>query len=576
MRLKLTLNRPSGQTHPAVDLLVTVDTTVTVGELAEAIGRRDPLVPISIPESGVTLAVHDGAAQRALRHDATVADAGIRSGQTVAVVKRTDKVTEVSDASAVLVVEDGPDTGQEFSLGPGASYIGRRKDNTVRLSDPQVSNQHVRITISDVAEIVDLGSSNGVLIGGDAVPRAIVGPTDRITLGETTLRVVMRGGGANRTAPTVEFNRRPRLDIVYKGIEFEAPEPPTPPDKGRFSIAAVAAPILMGGVMYLVTKNLFSILFIAMSPMMMIGSVMEQRVLAKRTLKEATEAFREALRDLNSELTAARDAEIVRRQAEYTSITELAPAAIHRGEMLWTMRADRRAFLDTRLGTARLLSRNSVKMPSKGKSLPDLWQELVDLRNAFLYVDAVPAVASLTEQGALGIAGPRAAALGVARSVVAQLAVLHSPAEVVIAAALSSGTAAAWDWIKWLPHTSSDHTPITVDNVVSTPGAILRLVSELEDLVAKRAEDSQPDVQPVPAIVLLVEDDSPIERSRLVTLAECGPASRVHVVWVAPSVASLPAACRVFVDIDPSSAHIANVGYVSAGEPAVLDRDRIA
>ena len=423
MRLKLTLTRPQTTSAPAADILVTVDTTVTVGELAEAIGRRDPVAPISIPDVGVTLAVLDAGAQRALRHDATVADAGLRSGQTVGIVRRPDaqQETEIADAAAVVTVFEGPDTGREFNLGPGASYVGRRRDNHVRLSDPLVSNQHARITIGDTVEVVDLGSSNGVLIGGDAVARAAVGPNDHITLGDTVLRITVRGGvSANRNAPTVEFNRPPRVDIVYSGVEFEAPEVPTPPDKGRFSISAVLAPILMGGVMYLITGNLFSILFIALSPMMMIGSVIEQRALAKRTLREQTEAFHEELGQLNENLIGGARNEVDGRRAEHTSIAELATVAVHRGTMLWTMRPDRRGFLDVRLGTATLPSRNSVKLPSKGKSILPLWQELLDVRDQFLTVDAVPAVASLAEHGAVGIAGARPAALALARSVLAQ------------------------------------------------------------------------------------------------------------------------------------------------------------
>ncbi len=571
MRLKLTLNRPANSAA-AADVLITVDTTVTVGELAEAIGRRDPVSPIKIPDGGVTLAVQDGSAQRPLRHDATVADAGLRSGQTVAVVKRPNKpaAEEIGDASAVLAVVDGPDAGREFNLVLGASYIGRRKDNTVQLADPLVSNQHARITVGDTIEIVDLGSSNGVLIGGDPVARAIVGPNDEITLGDSVMRVVMRGGvGPNRSAPTVEFNRPPRLDIVYKGTEFEAPEVPTPPDKARFSISAIAAPILMAGLMYALTGNILSILFVAMSPVLMIGNTMEQRMLAKRALREATEAYHAALGSLQDELDQARTDEVTGRRAEHTSIVELAPAALHRGTLLWTMRPDRRGFLDVRLGTATLPSRNSVKMPSKARSLPDLWQELVDLRDQYTHVEAVPAVGSLRESGSLGIAGGRTAALGVARSVIGQLVLLHSPAEMVLLGAMSSTSARDWDWLKWVPHTSSDHTPIKTDNLASSPGSVLRLVSELEDLLARRAEDSKDDELPLPSIVLLIEDDAPIERSRLVSIAEQGPAQGIHVVWVATSVARLPAACGVFVELNASDPARGTIGYLSTGEPAV-------
>ena len=379
----------------------------------------------------------------------------------------------------------------------------------------------------------------------------------------------------NAGAPTVEFNRSPRLDLVYAGVELDGPEVPTPPDKQRFSIAAVLTPILMGGVLYLVTKSLFSILFIAMSPMMMLGSVMEQRILGKRSLAEAIAAFHEALARLRDDLTSAREAEVVGRRAEYPVVTEAVTAVSQRNNLLWTRRPDRRAFLDIRLGTATLPSRNAVKMPQRGKALPPLWDELVQLKDEFAQVDHVPTVAGFREHRALGVAGPRDRALDVARAIVIQLAVLHSASEVVIGAALSGSTTTDWEWLKWLPHVTSDHSPLPSDTVASSPAPLLRLVAELEDLLEQRSSaDRSPSAEGadqglVPAVVILVEDDAPIERSRLVELAERGPDHGIHLLWVAGSVSRLPAACGAFVDVAVSDPGAALLGYTTSGEPAI-------
>ncbi len=76
---------------------------------------------------------------------------------------------------------------------------------------------------------------------------------------------------------------------------------------------------------------------------------------------------------------------------------------------------------------------------------------------------AVPVTAGLREAGALGIAGPRARLVGLARAVVAQLAALHSPdtLELVL---ISSDRArpleertADWSWLGWLPHLRPAH-----------------------------------------------------------------------------------------------------------------------
>ena len=87
-----------------------------------------------------------------------------------------------------------------------------------------------------------------------------------------------------------------------------------------------------------------------------------------------------------------------------------------------------------------------------------------------------------------------------------------------------------------------------------------------------------------PTILVLVEDDAPLDHSRLVGLAEHGWRFGVYVLWLAHEVTSLPAACRTFVEV--GHAHdLGAVGYVHSGtrvDPVALellqeaDADRLA
>lgn len=76
---------------------------------------------------------------------------------------------------------------------------------------------------------------------------------------------------------------------------------------------------------------------------------------------------------------------------------------------------------------------------------------------------AVPVTVGLREAGSLGLAGPRARLMGLARSVVAQAAALHSPADLEIVL-ISTDRARpleerkeAWSWLGWLPHVRPGH-----------------------------------------------------------------------------------------------------------------------
>src|SRR5437899_488012 len=80
-------------------------------------------------------------------------------------------------------------------------------------------------------------------------------------------------------------------------------------------------------------------------------------------------------------------------------------------------------------------------------------------------------------------------------------------------------SAPAWSWLTWLPHTTSAHSPVHQRHLVSTIGDAVALVSSLEELLERRLSTKDS----VPAVVVLVDDEAPVERSRLVELAERGP-----------------------------------------------------
>lgn len=65
---------------------------------------------------------------------------------------------------AELVIEEGPDTGQRFSLKP-STRLGRAADNEIVLRDPQVSRHHAVISFTGAEYVIsDLGSANGTRV----------------------------------------------------------------------------------------------------------------------------------------------------------------------------------------------------------------------------------------------------------------------------------------------------------------------------------------------------------------------------------------------------------------------------
>ncbi|MEU0880527.1 FtsK/SpoIIIE domain-containing protein [Lentzea sp. NPDC005914] len=556
MKIKFTLARSGGT---SVDLMATVDAATTVGDLAAHLVRADPVSGQPVP-GRVTLSIA-GRDQRSLDPHLHVGGSGLRSGAVVSIARGGEDYADprTGDAAVVEVVE-GPDAGRKFPLHRGTSVIGREPGCEVRLTDPLVSRQHARLTIADIAQITDLGSANGVQLGGAAVSRSVLRPGDRVRVGDTELQVRVLHATPAADDAAVAFVRSPRLDRRYEGVEQFAPEPPRRPQRERFPIVPLIAPVLMGAVLYLITKSVMSLAFVALSPLMIVGYGVESMLAGRSAFKKATAAFRAELVELAEEAGEANRAEVSARCAEHPSLADCTAAAREGGQLLWTRRPDGHGFIEIRLGTGRLPARNFITLPDP-RGLPrELWTELVTRTESFSFVDGVPVVARPAEHGGVGVAGSRPAALAAARALVAQLAVLHSPAELVLTGFASAQTSVDWDWVKWLPHTTSPHSPFGTRHLAADTTSAAALLSELEALVESRADGEAPG----PSVFVIVEDDAPGERSRLVELAEIGWRHGVHVLWLAVDVTLLPAACRTYLSVEHATGS-GHVGYVHDG-----------
>ena len=335
MRLKLTLNR-AGQKGPGEDILVTLDTTVSVGELAQTIARCDPR-RVAPPSSGELSLRIDGHETRELPHQANVVDAGLYSGQEISLVAGGIRFSDakLDTAAATLVVLGGPDAGRQFPLHVGANQVGRARGNEVRLTDPLVSKQHAR-NVGETVEIIDLGSSNGLFVDQDRVARTVLRANDVVILGDTSIRVELHAAplGMATPLPAVHYNRSPRLDRVFEGAKVSAPDPPKRAQKSRFPLIPMLAPLAVGAILYLVTRQILTVLFVGLSPLFMIGSVLEGRIGGKRSHQDEMADYQAAMSELSTEMTRLTDEEIAVRLGEHPSTADAIAAAVSRSPLL--------------------------------------------------------------------------------------------------------------------------------------------------------------------------------------------------------------------------------------------------
>jgi DNA segregation ATPase FtsK/SpoIIIE, S-DNA-T family len=564
VRLKLTL--VSGAERD--DIIVGIDASVSVGALAERLRVSHPRVrPSTTPGPTLCIRVHPGTPEeRTVPALTALGESGIRSGDVVTLTNAAEG-TAVRATAATLRVTAGPDAGRSFPVPSGTTVIGRDRNCEVRLSDALISKRHARLNITDMVEVIDDNSANGVQVGQEFIQRAVVSTNDVVRMGDTEFSVTLhKAASQSVVGQAIEFNRSPRLDPAYKGIELIAPEPPQRPQPQRFPMITMVAPLLMGAVMYLVTRNALSLMFMALSPVMMVGSFFENKWSTKKALEAGTTQFRASLKDLAVQLQYAADLERKRRRGEHPSVDEVSSAIDRLTPLTWTRRPEHVSFAHARLGLGTQSSRNSVKLPTTNNTTPELWRELHDVAGQFTTIDRVPVVVDLRLAGSIGIAGPALHAHPLASGTVAQFVGLHSPAELVLAAIVSTSSSKKWEWLKWLPHSGSEFSPLICEHLVTNGDGDNALISALEDLLAQRSVEKggTADAPKLPLVLLVVEDDGATDRGRLVQLAERGPACGVHLIWCSASLERVPAACRAYLEVNPNTG-AGLAGFVADG-----------
>ncbi len=129
--------------------------------------------------------------------DLTTGRFRIRS-QAQASVSANSTHTQVRRARAVLEVN-----GTRHPLQPPGLVVGRGSEASLRINDPGISRTHAEFTVmaqgdgDPLIEVHDMGSTNGIQVDGNKVPRATLHNGSRVQVGHTTLvvRIVEEGGG---------------------------------------------------------------------------------------------------------------------------------------------------------------------------------------------------------------------------------------------------------------------------------------------------------------------------------------------------------------------------------------------
>lgn len=546
LELRLTV----GDDRRSVDVFVQATYSHTVGEVA---ARAAEL--IGCPGSGGLWCERRAAA---LDAGLLLADAGVRWGDRLLLVDGAREPTRVGGEPRVeLAVTAGPCAGQLWELGDGSYRLGRDPDADVHIADPSVSRHHLDLTVAvGGVTIADAGSENGTAIDGESLAPGrdrLLEELDELELGRTMLRAGPARTGADPGLPLrggrLAFNRPPRVSPRPPPFALELPPPPSRGRKARLPLAAALLPLAAGLLLFVLLDSPVMLAIAGLSPLMAIGSFLGDRRGGRKSFARATVEFRERLEGAAAELDEALAEETGRRRAELPDAPALIGRVRELAPSLWERRLGDPDFLALRVGVADLTARSRVSIGRGGD--PELRAEGDRALAERQVVPSVPVPVELAQVGVLGLTGARRTTTGLARWLVMQAAILHSPDDLAIAAAVGESDAEQWSWLKWLPHLRPDRLGVLAPPVAVGRDAAEAMLGEVGDLLRLRAAERQTGEVAGgerTRLLLLLDERLGIDRGLLSAVLADAAEQGVAAIWLGRDVRDLPGQAGAIVE----------------------------
>ncbi|WP_205570056.1 FtsK/SpoIIIE domain-containing protein [Actinomyces lilanjuaniae] len=357
-------------------------------------------------------------------------------------------------------------------------------------------------------------------------------------------------------ATTLDFNRPPRLARPGRRTEFALPRPPQRPRRQPFPFSMMVSPMVMGAGMYLVTGRVYSLLFMVLSPVMMIANRIQGRSSSRRTYRENLRRYEQQRGEVEEAAFRALSEERRLRRCDSPDPAEVLLRATGPRSTLWERRPTDPDWLELRVGTADLPSDVVLQDPDRAQHEEELRWTAPD----------VPVTVPVARTGVVGVCGAHRHRL--AAWLTAQAAALHSPAELemVLLMDLEEGEVARsrWEWARWLPHLRGAEGVGARVRVGVDEESVARRVGELVDLVDARREQGEAagtGVVPTEQVLVVLDGAHALrQRPGMVHVLRAGPSVGVHVVCVDTDRTWLPEECRAVVEAGATGASVSLTG----------------
>ncbi|MBR7827881.1 cell division protein FtsK [Actinospica sp. MGRD01-02] len=508
-------------------------------------------------------------------------------------------------------VVGGPDSGRIWPLGMGVHDIGPATGSTVEISGDGVPERGVQVTVGatglawltvpdeadgiapptrnpavgdrpapDTTNLDALGALVGLkwtsdsppgsvplAPGYDGVRLAVIQPPEGqavtrcatgevpwpvggdLVVGDNVLRLC-RPEEADAAITVSEdglgrdVNRPPRIVPPLHVGKFTMPKPPTVPARRAFPLTMMLAPALMGVGMVFFLHSYYFLMFSALSPLFFIANMVSGRRSAQRAFWTDLKTFWE--RRL---ATSAAVRHAVAHERTVRCETSMDPAcaartAIGPGRRLWERRRNDGDYLLLRVGTVDQASMIEIddQNPEDGGRRKVHWN-----------LPEVPIAVDLGRRGVLGVTGDSATVRGLARWLVTQTAVLHSPRDVQVYLLTDGVSEQAWDWVRWLPHLRpGEDGPGPAALIGNEPDSVANRISELISLIHARQRARSSTMSSVvfnePDIVVVVDGARRFrDVAGVIQILTDGPRLRIFAICLDEQEQLLPEECTAVV-----------------------------
>ncbi|WP_460849874.1 FtsK/SpoIIIE domain-containing protein [Phytohabitans suffuscus] len=529
------------------DVLVGVDPRTPVAELAQALAGATGVAGgpgISVERTGADLAP-----------DEPVGRTGLLLGDRV----RLTGTGAAPPATFEVEVTGGAGAGRRLPLAAGASIqVGRDADCDLTLDDERVSRRHLHIGAgSRTVEITDLGSSNGTDLDGVRVSGTVTArPGQVIALGSTTLTIRLVEPVTAEAAMTaadgrLAFAAPPRIQRPQPAAVVGLPQPPQEPPPRRIPMMASLLPVVLGVVMAYFMGPIM-LLFAAMGPVLLLGTVWEDKRTGRREYAAARRRFDDDMAAIEERLAGTHAALVEARRAAAPDLATLSDRVRALRPSLWERRPTDRDFAVLRIGASDMPSRLRLDGDAGGTATPEA-QRVEQALRAYATDPDVPVDVDLRVTGVLGVTGeePRRSAL--LRWLLVQSCVLASPRDLAVVV-LAPADGGGWAWSRWLPHTETlvagipgaRSTAFDVDDGRAVFTLVDDLLQQRRTLVERAGASGGPWR---PQLLLVLPGGIPVARSALSRVLAEGPALGVTAIVGAPAATQLPGECRAVVSV---------------------------